>query len=124
LDELVSAIAMPPGEPDQVTCSADDSALLCGARDSDSASATKLEQTLVAELAQRAENGVRVDAENRGQVTGRWQALTGECFAIGDCAANLGRYLSVEVGRVGAVDLDMKHGTSNTSVMPLTLPAS
>ena len=65
--------------------------------------------------AERAENGVGVDAEDGGEVLGGRQALAGLGFAVGDRAADLAGDLLVELEGVVAVDLDTEHGASHSS---------
>jgi hypothetical protein len=76
----------------------DDGAVLWGAGDGDAAAAAEPEQAFVAELAECAQDGVGVDAEDRGEVSGRWQAFAGFGFAVGDGAADFAGDLLVELG--------------------------
>ena len=83
--------------------------------DRDAPAAPKLEQPLVAEVAQRAQHRVAVDVEDRGQVSGRRQTVTGLGLAVGNRTANLGRHLLVEVGGRASIDVDVQDGASNNS---------
>lgn len=56
----------------------------------DAPAAPELQESLLAEQAQRAEDGVRVDAEHGSEVTGSWQAFSGLCFPIGNRTADPG----------------------------------
>lgn len=114
-DELVGAVAVLAGEADEVFGAGDDGAAFGAAGDGDAASAPELEQSLIAEEAQRAEDSVAVDLEDCGEIAGGREALTGRCFAFGDRAADLGRDLLIQLGRLVAVDLDTNHGASNSS---------
>ena len=75
--------------------------------------AAKLEQSLVAQLAQGAQHRVGVDPEHGCQILGWWQTLAGLRLALGDGTADLGCDLLVQLrGRV-AIDPDIPHGASN-----------
>ena len=114
-DQLVEPVAVAAGEADEVAGLLDDLAALRRARDGDAAAAAELEQALVAQRPERAEDGVRVDAEHGGEVPRRRQALSGLRLAVPDRAADLGRHLLVELGRLVPIDLDAEHGASNNS---------
>lgn len=102
-------------EADEFVRACGDGALFRTPGHGDAATAAELEQPFVAEDAERPQDCVRVDAENGGEVA-RWgQPLAGFRLALRDRAAELGRNLLVEVGRFVPVDLDAKHGASNTS---------
>ena len=116
LDQLVGAVTLLAGEVDEVPRSLDDSATLRCARDRDAASAAELEQSLVAEEPERTQDGVRVDAEDGGEVFCGWEALAGLCLALGDRTANLGGDLLEEIGGIATVEFDIQHDASNTSV--------
>ena len=62
--------------------------MLGGSGDGDAAAAAELEQAFVAELAECAQDGVGVDAEDGGKVFGRREAFAGLGFAVGDRAAD------------------------------------
>jgi photosystem II stability/assembly factor-like uncharacterized protein len=93
----------------------DDGAVLGGAGDGDAAAAAEVEEAFVAELAEGAQDGVGVDAENGGEVSGGWQSFAGFGFAVGDGAADLASDLIVQVEGVVAVELDIAHGASHYS---------
>jgi hypothetical protein len=86
-----------------------------GGDDGDAPPAAKLEQPLVAQLAKGAQDGVPVDLELGREVSRRRQPLARLRLPLGDRPADLSRHLLVQVGRLGAVDLDTEHGASNTS---------
>jgi Tol biopolymer transport system component len=113
LDQLVEAIALLAGEVDELFCSLDDGAAFGCPGDRDAPSASELEQSLVAQEAERAENGVGVDVEDGGEVFGGGEALAGLCFSVGDRAADLGGDLLVEIGGIAPVYFDL-HGDSDT----------
>ena len=94
MDQFVGSVALAAGEVEEVFGLFDDGALLGGAGDGDAAAAAEFEQAFVAELAERAEDGVGVDAEDGGEVFGGWQSFAGFGFAVGDGAADLGRRLA------------------------------
>src|SRR4051794_31957810 len=74
-DELVDPVALLPREANQLPGALGHGAPLRRRRDRDPASAAELEQALVAELPERAEDRVRIDAEHRGEVARRRDAL-------------------------------------------------
>jgi Tol biopolymer transport system component len=122
-DQLVRAVAVLTREADELACARDHRAALGAAGDRDPAAAAEFEQSFVAKRAQRAENGVRVHAEHRGEIAGGRQALTRPGFAVRDRAADLCRHLFVQLGRVVAVDVDTDHGASNSSfIVTVTSP--
>jgi hypothetical protein len=100
----------------------DDGALVWGAGDGDASSAPEFEEAFVAELAEGAENGVGVDAEDVGEIFGGWESFAGFGFAVGDGAADLGGDLFVQVERVVAVELDIAHSASHYSVIQMESP--
>jgi hypothetical protein len=114
-DQFVGLVTVPAREADEFARARDNGAALRRAGDRDAAAAPKLEQALVAQRSQRAQDRVGVDADD-GREVARWrQPLARPRFAFGDRAADLGRDLCVQVGRIMAVDLDAKHGASYTS---------
>src|SRR5262249_42699491 len=115
LDELVRPVALETGEVDQLLGAADDGASFGCAGDGDAAAAAELEQALVAKQAERPEDGVRVDAEDGGEILGGRGARARLRLAFGDRASDLAGDLLVEVGRVCPVDLDTYHGTNHSS---------
>jgi hypothetical protein len=66
---------------------------------------------------QRAQHGVAVDVENRGEVAGRGEALAAGGLAVGDRAANLGGDLVVKGERSVRAAVDRAYGTRQTSTM-------
>ena len=110
-------VALRAGEVEELPGLFDDGAVLGGAGDGDAAAAAELEQAFVAELAECAQDGVGVDAEDGGEVFGGWEAFAGFCFAFGDRAADLAGDLFVELEGLVAVDLDTQHGASHCSVI-------
>ena len=117
VDEFVGFVALGAGVVEEVFGFFDEGALFRGAGDRDAAAAAEFEQAFVAELAEGAEDGVGVDAEDGGEVFGGWESFAGFGFAVGDGAADVGGDLFVEVGGVGFVNLDTKHGASDTSTI-------
>ena len=98
--------------------------MLGGAGDGDAAAAAEFEEAFVAELAEGAEDGVGVDAEDGGEVFGGWESFAGFGFAVGDGAADLAGDLFVQVEGVVAVELDIPHGASQYSVIRTSRVAS
>ena len=66
LDEFVGLVALGTRIAEEISGAFDDGGLLRGAGDSDPAATTELEQSFVAELAKGPQDGVGIDAENRG----------------------------------------------------------
>jgi hypothetical protein len=116
-DQLVGAVALLASEADEVFGAGDDCAALGAAGDGDAAPAAELEQFLVAQQPQRAQDGVGVDLEHGGEVARGRQPFAWLRFAVGDRAADLGGDLLVQFGRLVAVDLDTDHGASNSSAI-------
>jgi hypothetical protein len=115
LYEFVDAIAVFTGERHELPRSLDDGTTLGRSRDRDAAAAAEFEQAFVAELAEGAEDGVGVDAENVGEVFGGWESFAGFGFAVGDGAADLACDLFVQVEGVVVVELDISHGAMHYS---------
>ena len=84
-------VALVAGEVEEVSGPFDHGATFRGAGDGDAAAAAELEQALVAELAESAEDGVGVDLEDGCEVFRGWEAFAGFGFAVGDGAADLVR---------------------------------
>ena len=116
-DEFVGFVALGSSVVEELSCAFDEGALFGGAGDGDAAAAAEFEQAFVAQLAEGAQDGVGVDAEDGGEVFGGWESFAGFGFAVGDGAADLGGDLFVQVERVIAVELDMAHGASHYSVI-------
>ena len=95
-DELVGLVAVLSGEVDEFSGSCDHGGLFGRTGDGDASAAAKLEQSLVAQFAQCAQDGVGVDAEHGGEVFRRRQPLAGLGLAVCDRAADLAGYLLVQ----------------------------
>ena len=121
LDEFVGLVAVAAGVVEELSCLVDEGALLGGSGDGDAAAAAEVEEAFVAELAERSEDGVGVDAEDGGEVLGRWEALPGFGFAVCDGAADFASDLVVEVEGVVAVELDIPHDASQCSVIEMKM---
>jgi len=102
------------GEPDQVPGLGKDRAALGCPGDRDAPAAAELQQALVPEQVQGAEHGVLVHAEHRGQVLGQREPLARSGLAVRDGPPDPGRDLLVQRERIGAVDVDIQHGTSHS----------
>jgi hypothetical protein len=85
-----------PREVDQLACSRHHCSNLGGARDGDPSTATKLQQPLVSEYAKSSKDGIGVDVQYRGQVSGRREALAASRFAVGDGATKFRRDLIMQ----------------------------
>jgi hypothetical protein len=77
LDQFVEAVPVATGELDELLRPLDHGTVLRRADDGDAPSAAELEQALVAEEAQRAQDGVRVDTEHGGEILCRWEPVAG-----------------------------------------------
>jgi hypothetical protein len=77
LDEFVGFVAVGAGVAEEVYGLFDEGAPFGGARDGDAPAAAEFEWAFASELPKRAEDGVGVDAEDRGQVFGGWEAFAG-----------------------------------------------
>jgi hypothetical protein len=115
LYEFVDAIAVFACERHELSRSLDDGTTVGRSRDGDAAAAAEFEQAFVAELAESAEDGVGVDAENGGEVFGGWESFAAFGFAVGDGAADLACDLFVQVEGVVVVELDISHGAMHYS---------
>ncbi len=124
---------MRAGEAHEVARACDDRSALRRAGNRDAAAAAKLEQAFVTELPECPQHGVGVDAEHGREVAGGRQPLARRGFAVGDGAADLGRDLLVQIGRLIAIGLphadcsvgfDHRSDASDTSfiVPPVLLP--
>ena len=93
----------------------EDDAPVRGSGHGDATAAAELEQSLVAQYAQRAEHGVGVDADDGGQIFGGRETLARTGFTVGDRASDLRGDLLMQVDWVGLVDLDGEHNASYLS---------
>ena len=100
---------MSPRELDELAHARMELALLWRRDDRDAPTAPDLEQPLVPKLPERAEDGVSVHLQHGGQVQRGRKPLARAGLAVRDRSANLGRNLLVQVCRLVAVQLDMKH---------------
>jgi hypothetical protein len=115
VDEFVGFVALGAGVVEELFGFFDECALFGGASDGDAAAASEFEQAFVAELAESAEDGVGVDAEDVGEVFGGWESFAGFGFAVGDGAAELACDLFVQVEGVVSVELDIPYGAMHYS---------
>src|SRR4029077_2340502 len=92
-------------------------AALRRADDGDAPSAPELEQALLPEQVKRAQDGVLVHPEHRREVLGQRKALAGPGLAVRDGPPDLRRNLVMEGEGIGAIDVDIHHGTSHSSSM-------
>ena len=88
LDQFVERVALLAGELDEVSCLLDDCALFGSAGDGDAAPSAELEQAFVAEGTESAEYGVRVDADDGGEVSGWWESFAWFGFTVCDGATD------------------------------------
>ncbi len=109
IDELVAPAAMASGEVDELAHARIQLALRRRRDDRDAPAAPDLEQSLVPKLPKRAEDGVSVHLQHAGEVQRGREPLTRAGLSVRDRTADLGRNLLVQVCRLVAVQIDMKH---------------
>jgi hypothetical protein len=109
IDELVAPTAVAAGELDQLAHARLELALLWRRDDRDASAAPDLEQPLVPKLPERAEDGVSVHLQHRGQVERGREPLARAGLSVRDRTPDFGRNLLVQVGGLVSVQLDMKH---------------
>ena len=109
VDQLAAPVAVLARQLQELLRTRDENALLWRAHNGDPAPPPELEQTLVAQDAQRAKNGVRVHLQHGRQVARRGKPLAGADLAVGDRATQCRRDLLVQVRRVVGVQLDGDH---------------
>jgi hypothetical protein len=99
-DQLVSSIAVLAREERELARLSDDGPMFGARRDRDAAPSAELEQSLVAQLPERAQDGVPVDLEDGRQVAGRWQALARLRLPFGDRPPDLGKSAAESCGNL------------------------
>jgi Mg-chelatase subunit ChlD len=109
-----------PGEADEFPRLVDHRALFRRACDGDPSATSELEESFVAELAEGAQDRVRVDTEHRSEVARGRETLAGLGLAVGDRSPDLGGHLLVQLRRFGSVDLDFEHGAIHNSSIVIT----
>jgi hypothetical protein len=114
-DEFFRFVALGARVVDELFRAFDHGALRRRSGNSDAAAAAKFEQALVAQLAEGAEDGVGVDAEDGREVFRGWESFAALGFAVGDGAADLACDLFVQVEGVVVVALDIPHGDKHYS---------
>ena len=131
-DKVVASQSLLARELDDLAQLAHDNPALGLAHDPCGATPTHLQETLVAQRAQRAQHRVRVHAQLGGDVAGLGEPLAGMGFALGDRPANLRGDLEVQEGRVAPVEglkaerllrpglVDRAHDANYSSVMTIT----
>ena len=122
LDELIDGVPLPAGELDELPSLLHDRSALGRPGNRNSATAPKLEQALVLQQPQRAQDGIRVHTENGRKVAGRRKPFTGLRLAVRYRTTYLGGDLEVKVGVVILVHLDSNQCTSDTSSLMNRLP--
>ncbi len=96
-------------KPQQLLHLGDDGSPFGATDHGDAPTPAELEESLVAEQAQRTKDGVAVDTEHSGKVDSGWESLTRGGFAVGDRAADGSGNLFVQERRVFVVNLDRDH---------------
>lgn len=87
------------------------------ARNSHASSSTELQEDFIAQEAQGTEHGIGIDTQDRGRISGGRHPFTRSRLSLGDGATNHGGHLLVESQWLGAVDLDVRDGTTYYSTM-------
>ena len=124
LDELLTPVAVAPGELHELAGPGQDRAPVRGPGDSDSPPAAELQQPLISQQPQRPQHGVGVHVQHSGQISRGRKPLTRAHLAVGDGPADLGAHLIVEGQPVPAIHLDTEHGASETSTMRAAPPVA
>ena len=111
---------MTAGEPHQLPGAVTDRPQVARrSTDGDAATASKFQQPFVAQLTQRSEHGVAVDAESDSQVTRRRQSLPSPALLLRDRPPERTGDLLVQRSGVAGIDMNQQHGAINTSTMSL-----
>jgi hypothetical protein len=96
-DEILSSVSVLTSEPYEFAGALDNGSALRAAGDVDSSPTTKLEQSLIAKDAKRAQDRVLVDPSHGSEIARRWQALTCCGLPVGDRSADLSGDLPVKL---------------------------
>jgi hypothetical protein len=116
LDEVVLAVSLSSRELDQFVGLGEHGAFgSCVAGDVDAATASELQQALVAEQSEGAQHGVGIHPQDRREIAGWGQSFAGARLSVGDRPADLPGDLVVEQSRVGSIDIDLEHRASYDS---------
>ena len=107
LDELVGAVSVLACEVEELSSVLDNRAAFRCSGNRDAAAAAEFAQAFVAELAESAEDGVGVDAEDGGEISCWRQAFSRLGLSLGDRASNLTGDLFVQIGGVRSIYLDI-----------------
>lgn len=99
----------------QLTRMRDDTAMRWSAADGHAPPTLEVEQAFVAQGPERAQHRIPVHTQLGREIARRRQPFTRGGFAVCNGPSYLGSYLLVQLGRRVAVQLDPKHGASNTS---------
>ncbi len=117
VDQLVHAVALATGGGDEFSGSLDDDTTLGRSCNRNATPASELEQSFVAQHPKCLEHGVRVDAEDCGEILRGRQTLSRLCLAFGDRATNLSGDLLLAISGIALVYLDIQHGATHSSVI-------
>jgi hypothetical protein len=124
LDELLTPVAVAPGELHEFAGPGHDRAPVRGPGNGDSPPAAELQQPLISQRPQRPQHGVGVHVQHSGQIPRGRKPLTRTHLTVGDGPADLGAHLIVEGQPVPAIHLDTEHGASQTSTMRAAPPVA
>jgi hypothetical protein len=96
VDDLVTLVALAPGEVNQVPDPTENGAFLRCPGNGHASTPSEIEESLVSQDVKCPNDSVLVDPENGGEVFGEREAITGASFPLSDGSSNLGRYLIVK----------------------------
>jgi hypothetical protein len=95
-NQLLAWVALLTREADEFAGVCDDGAALWGSAYTHAEPATELQETFVAQSAQRTQDSVGVYRHDRCEIASRWQALSGLSLAVGDRTTDLCGYLVMQ----------------------------
>ncbi len=124
LDELLTPVAVAPGELHEFAGAGQDRTPARGPDNGDPPPAAELQQPLIAQPSQRPQHGVAVHIQHGGQVARGRKPLARARLAVGDGPAELRAHPIVEGQPIPAVNLDTKHGASQASTMRAVPPVA
>jgi hypothetical protein len=122
-DEVFEVVAALAGELHEFACLVDNRALIRGCCDGDTPAPTKLDDSFLAQGAERPQRRIGVYAEDGRKVACGRKTIARFRLAISDCAPDLARDLQMQIEGVVAIHLDTKHGAINISSIPMKAKA-
>jgi hypothetical protein len=107
---FLTPIPLRSGKVDQLPDPGNDSASLRCPGDGHTSAALEVEDALVSKCPERPEDGIRVNAEHGGDVSGGRKALAGSQLTLGDVPPDLRRHLLMQRDGLVSGDLDIHDG--------------